>query len=349
MSKIRLLVLGTGNMAKAHATAFAQDNRVKMVATCDVVPGRAAEFAKVFHMAHSFEDLDKAIAWGEFDAAANVTPDAIHHPTTMQLLRAGKHVFCEKPLAENFALADEMATSADGAGLINMVNLTYRNLPAIHHARKLVKDGALGAIRHVEASYRQSWLVGNHWGDWKTLPMWLWRLSQKHGSKGVLGDVGIHILDFAAFANDSMPVAIQPRLKTFHKAPDDRIGEYPLDANDSAVMTVEFGNGALGVIQASRFMTGHDNELHLRIHGDKGAVEVKHFEGWTELKACTGADVHTMAWRAIKPEPVESNYRKFINAIVAGQNGEPDFRRAAALQRVLDLCFDNDGRGLVAV
>jgi predicted dehydrogenase len=96
-------------------------------------------------------------------------------------------------------------------------------------------------------------------------------------------------------------------------------------------------------------MTGHDNELHLRIHGDKGAVEVKHFEGWTELKACTGADVNTMAWRAIKPEPVETNYRKFINAIVAGKNGDPDFRRAAELQRVLDLCFDNDGNGAVKI
>lgn len=349
MSKIRLLVLGTGHMAKAHAMAFAQDERVEMVAACDVVPGRAAEFAGAFGMAQSFEDLDKAIAWGKFDAAANVTPDAIHYPTTMKLLAAGKHVLCEKPLAENFALADEMASTADKAGLINMVNLTYRNVAAIHHARKLVTDGTLGQIRHVEASYRQSWLVGNHWGDWKTLPMWLWRLSHKHGSKGVLGDVGIHILDFAAFANDSMPVAVQPRLKTFHKAPGDKIGEYPLDANDSAVMTVEFANGALGVVQASRFMTGHDNELHLRIHGDKGAVEVKHFEGWTELKACTGDDVNSMAWRAIKPEPVETNFRKFISAIVEGKNGDPDFRRAADLQRVLDLCFDNDGKGAVKI
>jgi predicted dehydrogenase len=200
---IRLLVLGTGGMAKAHATAFALDPRVQLVGACDVVPGRAAEFAKAYGMAKSFEDLDAAIAWGGFDAATNVTPDAIHHPTTMKLLKAGKHVLCEKPLAENFALADEMATAAEKAGVINMVNLTYRNVAALHVARKLVTDGTLGRIRHVEASYRQSWLVGNHWGNWKTLPMWLWRLSQKHGSKGVLGDVGIHILDFASFGCSS--------------------------------------------------------------------------------------------------------------------------------------------------
>ena len=349
MSKIRLLVLGTGGMAKAHATAFAQDPRVEMVAACDVMPGRAKEFAAAHGMAKSFEDLDEAIAWGGFDAATNVTPDSIHHPTTMKLLAAKKHVLCEKPLAENFALADEMATAADEAGLINMVNLTYRNVAALHEARKLVTSGQLGNIRHVEASYRQSWLVGNHWGKWNELPMWLWRLSHKHGSLGVLGDVGIHIMDFASFACDAVPVSVQARLKTFDKAPGNKIGEYPLDANDSFVSTVEFSNGAIGIIQASRFMTGHDNELHLRIHGDKGAVEVKHFEGWTELRMCLGENVHKMAWHHIKPEPVETNYRKFINAIVEGKNGDPDFRRAADLQKMLDQCFANDGKGAVAV
>jgi predicted dehydrogenase len=346
---VRLLVLGTGGMAKAHATAFKEDPRCEIVGTCDVVPGRAAEFAKSFGVANHFEDLDKAIAWGAFDAVANVTPDPIHHPTTMKLLAAKKHVLCEKPLAENYALAKEMADAAEKASVINMVNLTYRNVAALHVARKLVMDGSLGNIRHVEASYRQSWLVGNHWGDWKTLPMWLWRLSEKHGSKGVLGDVGIHIIDFASFGMNAMPVSVQPRLKTFHKAPGDKIGEYVLDANDSAVMTVEFDNGALGIIQASRFCTGHDNELHLRIHGDKGAVEVKHFEGWTELKACTGENVHKMAWQHIKPEPVPTNYRKFISAIVAGKNDTPDFRHAANIQRILDACFDNDGKGAVKV
>lgn len=349
MSKVRILVLGTGGMAAAHARAFSEDPRCKLVGAVDVMPGRAEAFAKAHHIPKAFTDLDEAIAWGEFDAATNVTPDAIHYPTTMKLLAGKKHVLCEKPLAENFALADEMARTADAAGLINMVNLTYRNVAAIHVARRMVEQGELGNIRHVEASYRQSWLVGKHWGDWRTESMWLWRLSEKHGSKGVLGDVGIHILDFTAFATGMMPVSVQPRLKTFHKAEDDKIGDYVLDANDSAMLSVEFGNGALGIIQASRFNTGHDNELHLRVYGDKGAVEVKHMEGWTELRACTGDDVNTMAWRPIKPEPVPTNYRKFVTAVMDRKNGDPDFRRAADLQKILDLCFENSGKGAVAI
>ncbi len=346
-NNVKLLILGTGGMAAAHAKAFSEDARCEMVATVDVAPGRAEAFAQKFNIPKHFTDLDEAIAWGKFDAVANVTPDAIHHPTTMKLLAAKKHVFCEKPLAENFTLADEMARTAENAKLINMVNLTYRNVAAIHVARKLVETGELGEIRHIEASYRQSWLVGHHWGRWDKETMWLWRLSSAHGSKGVLGDVGIHILDFMAFATGMMPVSLQARLKTFHKAAGDKIGDYILDANDSAVMSVEFPNGALGVVQASRFNTGHDNELHLRVFGNKGAVEVKHAEGWTELRACTGEDVHTMAWRPIKPEPVETNYRKFVTAVQSGVNGDPDFRRAADLQKILDACFDNDGKGAV--
>ena len=128
-------------------------------------------------IAHRFTDLDSAIAWGEFDAAANVTPDAVHHPTTMKLIAAGKHILCEKPLATTYPLALEMTEAAEKRGVINMVNLTYRGSPAVEKAREIVVSGEIGEIRHFEASYLQSWLVGNHWGDWKSEDRWLWRLS----------------------------------------------------------------------------------------------------------------------------------------------------------------------------
>lgn len=339
---VRLLVLGTGSMAANHARLFAADPRVDVVAACDVDAKRAATFAEKHGIARSFGNLDDAIAWNGFDAVTNVTPDAVHHPTTMKIVAAGKHVLCEKPLAENFALADEMARAAETAGVINMVNLSYRNVPALQKARALIAAGTIGEIRHVEASYRQSWLVGKHWGDWRTEPMWLWRLSESHGSKGVLGDVGIHILDFATFAIGMMPVSLQARLKTFHKAKGDRIADYRLDANDSASMQVEFDNGALGVIHASRFMTGYGNVLKLDIFGTEGAIEIEHGLEWTEIRMCAGEDVHTQAWRKVQADAVPTIHAKFIDAIVAGKNGEPSFRRGADLQAILDMCFDAD-------
>jgi predicted dehydrogenase len=349
MSKLRVLILGTGGMAKQHVLLLREDSRVEITGAADVDLGRAKTFAETHQIPNAFGTLEDAIAWGRFDAAMNVTPDSVHYPTTMVLLAASKPVLCEKPLAENFSLADEMATVADKAGLINMVNLSYRNVAEIQEARARIASGEIGEVRHVEASYRQSWLVANNWGDWRTDPKWLWRLSEKHGSNGVLGDVGIHILDFTAFAVDMMPVKLQAQIKTFHKAPGDKIGEYPLDANDSAAMTVEFSNGALGVIHASRFMTGYPNDLKLAVFGTRGALEVHHGMEATTLRLCSGPDVHTQTWRSIDAPRVETNHHRFVTAVLAQKSCEPSFRRGADLQRVLDLCQTPEAGGAARV
>ena len=349
MPKLRILILGTGSMAGRHVELLREDSRTAIVAGADVDRVRAESFAKKHKIPKAFGALEDALAWGQFDAAMNVTPDSVHHPTTLKLLAAKKHVLCEKPLAENFRLADEMATAADKAGLINMVNLSYRNVAEIQEARARIASGEIGEVRHVEASYRQSWLVSNQWGDWRTNPKWLWRLSEKHGSKGVLGDVGIHILDFTAYAIAMMPVSVQARLKTFHKAPADRIDEYSLDANDSVTMNVEFSNGALGVIHASRFMTGYPNDLKLAVFGTRGALEVHHGMEGTTLRLCSGPDVHSQTWHSIKAPPVETNHRRFVTAVLAQKSCEPSFRRGADLQRVLDLCQTPEAGGAARV
>jgi predicted dehydrogenase len=349
MPKLRILILGTGSMAGRHVELLHEDSRTAIVAAADVDLGRANSFAKKHKIPKAFGALMDAIAWGQFDAVMNVTPDSVHYPTTMALLAAKKHVLCEKPLAENFRLADEMAAAADKAGLINMVNLSYRNVAEIQEARARIASGDIGEVRHVEASYRQSWLVSNQWGDWQTDPKWLWRLSEKHGSNGVLGDVGIHILDFTAHAIGMMPVSVQARLKTFPKATGDRIGEYPLDANDSATMNVEFSNGALGVIHASRFMTGYPNDLKLAVFGTQGALELHHGMEGTTLRLCSGPDVHTQTWHSVEAPPVETNHRRFVTAVLDQKSYEPSFRRGADLQRVLDLCQTPEASGAARV
>jgi len=339
---MRLLVVGTGGMANSHAQHFAAIEGVELVGAVDVDPSRARAFAEQHGIANVFTSLDDAIAWDGFDAATNVTPDRAHHPTTLALLAAGKHVMCEKPLAENYAKADEMARAAEASGLVTMVNLTYRNVAPLQKARAMVLAGEIGHVRHVEASYLQSWLVSKAWGNWATESQWLWRLSTKHGSNGVLGDVGIHILDFAGYGAASDVEHIFARLKAFDKAPDNRIGEYDLDANDSFTMTVDFANGALGVIHASRWATGHLNELRLRMHGDRGALEVIHSTEGSRLQGCLGEDVEKAVWREIDAGTVPTNYQRFAAAVAARQQVEPGFRHAADLQKVLDLAIETE-------
>lgn len=339
---MRLLILGTGGMANTHAENFAAIEGVEIVGAVDVDPSRAKAFAAQHGIPNVFTSLEEAIAWDGFDAATNVTPDRAHHPTTLALLAAGKHVMCEKPLAENHAKADEMARAAEASSLVTMVNLTYRNVAPLQMAREMVLAGEIGRVRHVEASYLQSWLVSKAWGDWATESQWLWRLSTRHGSNGVLGDVGIHILDFASYGAASDVEHVFARLKAFDKAPDNRIGEYDLDANDSFTMTVDFANGALGVIHSSRWATGHLNELRLRMHGDRGALEVIHSTEGSSLRGCLGEDVETAVWREIDAGTVPTNYERFAAAVAAGEKIEPGFRHAAELQKVLDLAIETE-------
>ena len=339
---MRLLVLGTGSMASNQATHFAAIDGVSLVGAVDTDPVRLAAFCDGHNIPKRFESLDEAIKWGEFDAVTNVTPDAAHHPTSMAVIKAGKHIFCEKPLATDHDKADEMTAAAEKAGVVNMVNLTYRNVAQLQKAREMVLAGAVGEVRHVEASYLQSWLVSRAWGDWRTEPRWLWRLSTEHGSNGVLGDIGVHILDFVVYGAATDVSSGFGRLQTFHKAEHDQIGEYKLDANDSFTMSVEFTNGALGVIHASRFATGYLNTLRLRIFGDKGALEVQHGTDGSTLRACVGDDAEGPIWRDIAVDPVQTNYQRFAAAVKAGQSLDPTFRHAANLQKVLDRVMVSD-------
>ena len=327
---MRLLIVGTGGMANHHAENFAKIDGVVLAGAVDVDQSRVTAFAEKHKIAKTFTSIEDAIAWGDFDMVTNVTPDKAHYPTTMALLKAGKPMMCEKPLAENYAKADEMATAVEKAGIINMVNLTYRNVAPLQKARDMVLAGDIGTIRHVEASYLQSWLVSKAWGDWKTESQWLWRLSTGHGSNGVLGDVGIHILDFASYGA--------------------AIGDYVLDANDSFTMSVDFKNGALGVIHSSRWATGHLNELRLRMYGEKGGIEVVHNTEGSQIKACLGANIETATWEDVDAGIVPLNYDRFVAAIRSGKQAEPSFRHAANLQKVLDLAIvaDKERRELKA-
>lgn len=341
---IRIGIVGTGGMAGGHADWF--QNKIRgctVVACCDVMPERVKAFAERFKIPAYYTDLGEMLAKEQLDAITNVTPDRFHAPLSLEAIAKGLHILCEKPLATCYADAKKMAAAAKKKGVINMVNLSYRNSSAIHRAADLVRAGHLGRVLHFEASYLQSWLVSTAWGDWRVGDNWGWRLSTKHGSMGVLGDIGVHIVDFATYPAGEVR-NVHCRLKTFDKAPGGRIGKYVLDANDSAVITVELTNGALGVIHTSRWATGHANSLCLEIHGDKGALRVNLDESYEQIKVCLGKDVNPCRWKTVKVPKTPSIYQRFIRSIQTGKNDQPDFARGAEIQKILDACALSDAR-----
>ncbi|MGH1477872.1 MAG: Gfo/Idh/MocA family protein [Geminicoccales bacterium] len=352
---MQLLILGTGAMAAQHAEAFGNIDDVEIAAAVDPQPERLASFCDRFGIMHRFAQLSEALDWDGFEAVANVTPDSLHHVTTMACLSAGKHVLCEKPLATDHELAAEMARTADKAGVVGMVNLLYRGVAPLQQARRMTLAGEIGEVKHVEASYLQSWLAQPSWGDWRTDDRWLWRLSTRHGSNGVLGDIGIHILDFVCHGAALDITDVHCRLKTFQKAADDRIGDYQLDANDSFTINASFDNGAIGVVHGSRWASGYLNELALRIYGDKGGLEVKSWRGghlvadprYSSLRASLGQDMETGTWRDLQAPPEPLSYRHFVDAVRKNETQEPSFATAARLQQVLDTSFDSHARNAV--
>ena len=342
---MRLLILGTGRMAGAHAEAFSRISGVSLVGCVDINAETAQAFAAKHAIPQAFTSIEDAAQAVVFDAVTNCTPDMAHHGTTMAAMKTGAHVFCEKPLATNYADAAEMADEAQRLGIVHAVNLTYRNVAALQKARDIIEAGGIGAVRHFEASYLQSWLTQPAWGDWRTDPTWLWRLSSKHGSLGVLGDVGIHIVDFASFAIGADVRTLTGQLATFDKAPGGKIGDYTLDANDSFSATMTLASGALGVVHASRFATGHLNDLSLSIFGDLGGVRLTNTGPLGTLEICDGSGMETGSWRSVPLMPVPTNFERFARAVQTGQGMTPDFHTGARLQAVLDGVFEASRTG----
>lgn len=338
---IRIAIIGTGRMAKMHVQNYRKIKGCEIVAGIDVDRDRAEAFCAMHGIKTFDTDLDAFLKRGIVDAVSIVTPDISHTEISIKCLNAGLHVLCEKPLALNHADARRMVAAAHKAGTVNMVNFSYRDWPCIQGVVSVVQSGQIGEIRHVEASYLQSWLASKIWGDWRTESQWLWRLSTKHGSHGVLGDVGVHIVDFATFP--AGPVKnVFCKLKTFKKAPGNRIGEYKLDANDSAVMTVEFANGAVGVIHATRWLGGHANRLFLKIAGTLGSIEIDSERSKVAYRICSDANLDKAVWEEVEAPPALNSYDHFIKSIRTGTQVASDFARGAEVQRILDACVRSD-------
>jgi predicted dehydrogenase len=338
---VRVAIIGTGRMGDYHAERFREVKNCEVVAAVDVDATRAGAFCKKHSIPASYPTVEELLARGEVEAASIVTPDAFHAPLSIQCLKAGKHVLCEKPLALNYRDAIRMVAAARKVGVINMVNFSYRDWPCIQAVAALVHRGDLGEMRHVEASYLQSWLPSKYWGDWRTTPTWLWRLSSSHGSKGALGDIGVHIIDFATYPVGHIS-SVYCRLRTFPKAPRDRVGEYVLDANDSAVLCIEFKNRALGTIHTTRWAGGHINRLYLKVAGTKGSVEIDSERTTTGYRMSVGKDLDQGAWKDVVAPPVPNIYQRFIKSILTGKQDQPDFARGAEVQKILDACFKSD-------
>lgn len=298
-------MLGYAFMGKAHSHAMINIPHMmypppaipKLVAIAGRNEAAVQEAAKRYGYQRYYTDWKALIKDDDIQLFDNGGPNDAHAAPSIAAAKAGKHILCEKPLGRNPSESKKMRDAVMSAGVKNMVAFNYRFVPAIRQIRKLVDSGALGRIYHFRAVYLQEWIMP-HYGT----PI-IWRLQKDQAGSGALGDLGTHIIDLARYLVGDI-ASVQAMTKTFiPERPDANGNLIKVDVDDAFAAVVEFENGALGTLEASRFAAGRKNGQRIEINAEKGTV-VFNLERLNEL------DVF---W--IDDEPKET--RGFHNVLVS--------------------------------
>jgi len=243
---------------------------------------KAVESAAARHgWAAAETDWRALIARDDVQLVDICTPGDSHAEIAVAALEAGKHVLCEKPLANTVAEAEAMAEAAGRAaarGQVAIVGFNYRKVPALTYARTMIEEGRLGALRHVRAAYLQDWLVDPE------SPL-TWRLDRERAGSGALGDLGAHIVDLAQYLAGEHLVGVSAVSETFVRerpvlagaaaglpGAADATARGAVTVDDATLFTGRLASGALASFEATRMAAGRKNALRLEINGELGSI-----------------------------------------------------------------------------
>lgn len=280
---LRVAMVGHGFMGAAHSQGWRVAPRffdlpVDVEMTCVVGrdASRARDAAQRWGWQGYSDSWQRVVEDPDIDVIDIVTPGDGHAEVAIAALGAGKHVLCEKPLANSLAEAEAMAAAAEQSGTKAMVGFSYRRVPAIGLARRLVDDGALGRIHQVTASYLQDWLIDPE------APL-TWRLQKERAGSGVLGDLGAHAIDLAQYVTGAQVTDVSGTLQTIVEerpllgetiglSGSARVERGLVTVDDRAIVIGRLETGALASFEATRFSTGRKNALRLEVSGTAGAI-----------------------------------------------------------------------------
>ena len=268
-------MLGYAFMGKAHSNAFKTIPYMmyppvaipKLVAICGRNAEATAEAARRFGYETYYTDWRAMLDDERVHLFDNGGPNDAHAEPCIAAAQAGKHILCEKPLARTAEESKTMLDAVNQAGVKHMVAFNYRFVPAIRQVRNLIESGALGQIYHFRAVYLQEWIMP-HYGTPK-----IWRLDKSVAGSGSLGDLGAHIIDLGHYLVGGLK-SVSAMTRTFvdERPLPDGSGTGKVDVDDAFVAAVEFENGAVGTLEATRFAGGRKNYNCFEINGEKGSI-----------------------------------------------------------------------------
>ncbi|HEX4253970.1 MAG TPA: Gfo/Idh/MocA family oxidoreductase [Streptosporangiaceae bacterium] len=356
-------MVGYAFMGAAHSRAWAtvgQAFDVPLRPRMNVLAGRdeaATRFAARRYGWHHVEtDWRALIDRDDVQLVDICTPGDTHAEIAIAALDAGKHVLCEKPLANTLAEAEAMAAAAARAaqhGVRAMVGFNYRRVPAIALARRLINDGRIGGLRHVRAAYLQDWLAD------VSVPL-TWRLDQERAGSGALGDIGAHAVDLAQYLSGEHLTGVSGVLNTFvpeRPVAGDPGQTGPVTVDDAALFSGRLASGALAAFEATRVAAGRKNALTIELNGELGSLSFDlerlnelNFYDRTESEDTAGfrrilvtepghpyleawwPPGHTLGWE----HTFVHQARDLLVDIAADDDPEPSFADGLQVQRVLD-------------
>jgi predicted dehydrogenase len=368
MTEIGVGLVGYKFMGRAHSNAYRQVAHffdVDPVPRMRVICGRDETGVK-----HAAEQL----GWEEYetDFRRLVTRDDIqlvdvastgntHYEVVMAALAAKKHVFCEKPLANDLGEAREMTLAAQSAGVVASINFNYRRVPAVQFAKQLIADGRLGTIRHWRAVYLQDWINDPNF------PL-VWRLQRELAGTGALGDIGAHIVDLSHFLIG--PIGeVTGTLSTFIKRRPVEVpsGETGLGAaagaemgdvtvDDSTTFLAAFENGVTGTFEATRLAPGRRNYNSFEVNGSNGSLmfnlerlhelqvyfvdDPSGLQGFRTINVSEAVHPYGVWWPAGHAIGYEHTFvhavKDLLDGIKAGKSPEPTFADGFRCQAVFD-------------
>jgi predicted dehydrogenase len=364
-------MVGYAFMGAAHSQGWRTAGRVfdlPLRPVLAAIAGRDAAAVRAAAGKHGWAaaetDWRALVARDDVQLVDVCTPGDSHAEIAIAALEAGKHVLCEKPLANSVAEAEAMVAAAARArrnGQLAMVGFNYRRVPALTYARRLIADGRIGTLRHVRVTYLQDWLVD------PDFPL-TWRLEREHAGSGALGDLGAHIVDLAQYLAGEPLVGVSAQLETFVRERPLLQGASagltasggtqrgPVTVDDAAVFTGRLESGALATFEATRMASGRKNALRLEINGEQGSLafdlerlnelsfhdhqEPAATAGFRRILVTEAEHPYLEAWwppgHALGYEHTFAHQaRDLVEAIASGTDPVPSFADGLQVQRVL--------------
>ena len=272
-------MVGTGFSGSAHVDALSRLRDIDVIGVLASSPDRSAEAAERLRVPRAYATLDEVVSDSEVDAVHNCTPNVLHADVTVAVLRAGKHVLSEKPLAMDAEQARELASHADRADVVTGVCFNYRHFPLVQQMRATIGNAEFGPVHLIRGAYLQDWLLFRD--DWN------WRLeSARAGATRAVGDIGSHWLDLAQHVTGLRVVAVMADLgrlydermrpaaqaETFRRG-DGRVEAVAVDTEDFGSVLLRLEGGGHGIVTVSQVTAGAKNRLTIGVDLSTASIE----------------------------------------------------------------------------